>query len=81
MKTKIMQFLQNNGFTENSESDSDYVSYNKEGCYGVDVGNDEVVLIDDSGDFAHIPMNHYTLYALFGMLFHYHQLDVNYKWS
>jgi len=60
MKKKIIKFLIDNGWKRESK-DSEHISFNKENSCGIDVGNDEIVFVDDSGDFAHIPLDYYAL--------------------
>ena len=50
-------------------------AYNKEGLCSIDFDVDEIVLLDDTGDFLHLPMNYY---ALVGALIEYRQLAINY---
>lgn len=59
---KCEQFLKANGyrFIGNDNGD-EWWSYAKDGAYGVDLGNREIVFLDDSGDFLHLPINYYTL--------------------
>jgi len=81
MKLKIMRFLLNNGYTEDlNNQDSDYQSFHKKGCYDIDVGNDEVVLIDETGDWMHINFRIHALYTLLGVLLHYKQITMGYNW-
>lgn len=65
-KVEIFKFLEANGW-ECKENGGGYDSFFKEGSVGfdVDVGCSEIVAIDDSGDFAHIPHN---VYALIGFI-------------
>ena len=72
---KCKLFLTNNGY-ENIAVDSEYVSYHKEGVSGIDMNEDEIVFIDDSGDWLHIPLNYF---ALIGACIHYSQIGVGYK--
>lgn len=58
---KISLFLQANGWVPYREEDGDYTSFAKDGSAGIDVGCNEVVFIDDTGDFAHIPLNFYAV--------------------
>lgn len=46
--------------------------------YGVDVGNNEIVFLDETGDFLHLPMNKY---ALLGALIQLKQISpLDYVW-
>lgn len=60
-KKKIYNFLKLNGWKRDCDSDSEYVSFNKEGAISIDVGKDEIVFISDIGDFARIPFNFYAM--------------------
>jgi len=57
---KIARFLRANGWKRGNK-DGDYVPFHKEGSVGIDMGEGEIVFIDDTGDFAHIPLNYYAL--------------------
>lgn len=75
---KCKEFLRVNGWTETQEQGSEYASFNRAvASIGIDIGCDEIVFIDESGDFLHIPQN---IYALIGTLHHLRQLQPNYYW-
>ena len=61
---KVVDFLKANGW-EYDDKDT-YMHFYKRDSVGVDVGENEVVFIDDNGDFAHIPMN---VYAVVGFVY------------
>lgn len=73
-------FLIKNGFSEitDREKNGNIRSFYKEGCIGIDLDeeDDEIVLINDSGDFFHAEANYFTL---LGALLHYRQLGFNFK--
>lgn len=75
MKNRCRQFLVKNGF---KRIDNDIISYTKPGMSVIEICKDEIVFIDDSGDFLHIPLN---IYALLGGLIQYSMIAVNYEWS
>lgn len=58
---KIYDFLKLNGWKEIDGEKGDYRSFYKKDSVGVDVGKDEIVFLNDSGDYAHIPLNYYAL--------------------
>jgi hypothetical protein len=74
---KITSFLINNGFKEEKENDPDYRLFLKDGCIGIslDMEEKEIVLLNDHGDFLHLPFNYF---ALLGALFHYRQIAIDY---
>jgi hypothetical protein len=73
---KIIDFLIKNDYKEDSEKGSEYRSFYKSDLYSIDVGNKEIVFISENGDFLHIPINYY---ALIGVLIHYRQIAIAYK--
>ena len=73
-KQKCEQFLISNGWKKQESFDGFY--YEKNGVCGIEICDDEIVLLDDSGDFLHIPINYY---ALIGALIHFSQIGVGYK--
>ena len=82
MKTKITEFIEANGWSFNGDDSCDeFQSFVKNGCYDIDVGKDEVVLIDESGDFMHIKFNGQAVYTLLGVLIHYSQITMGYNWD
>lgn len=58
------------------KNNSEYYSYHKENFVSIDMNKDEIVLIDDSGDFLHLLCNYYTLV---GALIVNRQLPINFK--
>lgn len=76
MKEQIIPFLKKNGYKEESDKGGEYRSFFKGDLCAIDIGVDEIVFIDDTGDFLHLPLNYY---ALIGALIHFRQLSVNYK--
>ena len=73
-KEKCKKFLVFNGWSMESASD-EYDNYFKNGCIGVDVSDNELVLVGDYGDFLHMPINYY---ALIGALLEFRQISANY---
>jgi hypothetical protein len=69
-KQKCISFLNRNGW---KKEDDVYVKNN---LVAVDLtDNATIVLLDDTGDFLHIPMNYYSL---LGALIDHRQIPVNY---
>ena len=70
-------FLENNGWSCDIDNPTDgYTSYYKEGNISVDIDNDELVFISDTGDFLHEQINYFTL---IGVLIENRQIGFNYK--
>jgi len=63
---RIFEFLKANGWEKEGSEVDGCISFNKNGSIGIDVCEDEIVFIDDTGDFAEIPLN---FYALVGFIF------------
>ena len=80
MKKDIIEFIEANGWAKSPDSSDEYLSFNKLNHYDIDIGNDEVVLVDETGDFMHLPYKAYTLYTLLGVLLHFKQITMGYKW-
>jgi hypothetical protein len=56
---RVVEFLIVNGWKYDSKDE--YMHFNKNDLVSIDVGETEVVFIDDTGDFAHIPLNFYAV--------------------
>lgn len=56
---RIVDFVRANGWEYNNKDE--YMHFYKKDSAGIDIGEDEVVFIDDTGDFAHIPLNFYAV--------------------
>lgn len=74
-KDFCIKLLEINGWLF-SHSD-DYKSYHKKGYSGIDIDDNEIVLIGDIGDYCHLPINRY---ALLGALIQFRQLTPCYRW-
>jgi hypothetical protein len=72
---KIIDFIKSNGYKEETEKNSEYRSFFKEGVSSIDISNDEIVLIGEQGDWLHLPINYYSL---LGALIHHRQLACDY---
>ena len=69
---KVVAFLEANGWKHSPrESTDEYYSFIKDDAIGVDVGTDRIIFIGETGDFADIPLNYYTL---LGYIYHHRLL-------
>lgn len=74
---RCKQFLLENGWKlDADESYNGYYPFYKQGFLSIDISEDELVFIGDSGDFLHRPIDYYTLV---GVLLEHRQLPINYK--
>jgi len=81
MKQKIINFIEANGWIFNGDdSVGEYQSFVKTGCYDIDVGNTEFVMVDETGDFMHVSYSAYSHYTLLGFLIHYNQITMGYNY-
>ena len=85
-RNEIVKFVELNGWKEDCsgyeykleiESEDNRTFY-KENNIGIDILLDEVVLIGDSGDFAHIEINHWIIYTLIGFLLDRRYIAIDY---
>jgi len=74
MKT-IIDFLIANGYQEDTEPNSGYRTFYKDGVSIIDINEKEIVLVGSAGDWLHLPMNYY---ALLGALISNRELACNY---
>jgi hypothetical protein len=56
----IGDFLEKNGWSTLADA-GEYASYCREDGYGIDVSDEDIVFIDDTGDFYTMPLNYYAL--------------------
>jgi len=54
---KCEYFLQKSGYVKDDD-ESDYLSFHKKGFPSVDINEDEIVFINDTGDFLTLPLNY-----------------------
>jgi hypothetical protein len=80
VKDKIERFLQLNHWVVD-DIDDEYVHYIKPGNIAIDVNNTEIVLIDDNGDFFHIPMSGLALSTLIGKMIIIRSLAMDFKYE
>ncbi len=81
-KKQAIDFIKSNGWGSDYEClqhGIEYWTFDKDGCYSIDVSDDEIVLIDDTGDFLHINLGENSTYALLGALIYNRQLAMNFK--
>ena len=59
---KVVAFLEANGWKHSPNDSSDEAEvYIKEDSIGIDICDNRIVFIGETGDFAEIPLNYYTL--------------------
>jgi hypothetical protein len=82
MYKKVMEFLKKNGWeiSDNYPAENDLTSFYKPDNISIDVNEEEIVLIDDNGDFLHFEIDNHILYTLLGYLMQHHYLAIDYKW-
>ena len=75
----ITKFLELNGYTKEKEKqlDTEILRFIKGNLSVIEINDDEVVFIDDNGDFLHLPIN---FYCVLGALIHIRELPVNYNY-
>ena len=78
-KQEIINFIIKNGWELDQVEDDEYKDYNKDDNITISLNDEEVVLLDDTGDFLHIEINKMTLFAVLGYFIHYKYLDIAYK--
>jgi len=80
MKDKVIEFLKANGWKmdiSQYDSGNEFWSYIKDDSHiVVDISDDEMVFIGESGDFLHEKLN---LYTLIGVLLYHRQLPISFK--
>jgi hypothetical protein len=79
IKREIVTFIKKNGWEKYNSESNEFDTYFKNNNIDIDINTDEVVLVGDGGDFAHIPINGWTLYTLIGFLFHRRYIPIDYK--
>lgn len=85
-RNKIVNFIVLNGWKEDIsnyeyklERESEEVrTFYKKDNIGIDILLDEVVLIGESGDFAHIEINHWIIFTLIGFLLDKKYIAIDY---
>lgn len=80
-KRKCFEFLNLNGWESNFDNlnhNNDFITFSKPKSYGIDISRlgNEMVFIDDTGDFYHAEIN---LYTLIGVLVYHRMLPVCFK--
>jgi len=78
---KCRLFLRQNGWKIDGHASkgTGYTTYVNGSLCAVDINDEEVVLVDDTGDYLHLPLNYY---ALVGALIEHRQLATNYtSWN
>ena len=67
-KQRIIDMITAMGWIEAEPIDDEYRSFTREANIQIDISDHEVVLIGDSGDFAHIPLDGFAKYTVLGLL-------------
>jgi len=81
MREQIINFIKANGWAKDDPingTDSDYDNYYKENNIGIDIGEDEVVLIGEEGDFEHFQINPHIIYTMIGYLLEHRFIACDY---
>jgi len=74
--SRCKKFLTFNGWKYDAIGAGGIGAYIKDDLIAVEFGANEIILLGDTGDFLHLPMNYY---ALVGALIEYRQLPMNYR--
>ncbi len=73
---RCQYFLEKNGFRRTAVLDEEYIVYSNDIIdVNLHLNEDEIIFVNDHGDFLHIP---FCYYALVGALIEYHLLTFNY---
>lgn len=72
---KCVRFLKNNGWKYDAKAAGGAGVYIKDSLVAVELQKDNIILLDDTGDFLYLPMNYY---ALVGALMEFRQVSANY---
>jgi len=72
---RCKKFLRLNGWEYDQKNRGGSGAYIKGNLCAVEIDEDEIVLLDDTGDFAHLPLNYY---ALVGALMEMRQVCTSY---
>lgn len=83
IKKQIIDFLKKNGWKEVDnyiDEDDNYIHLYKDNNVSIDIDDEEIIIIDDTGDIFHIGLVHFSKYALLGFLINNHMISIDYKW-
>lgn len=58
---KCKRFLELNNWKRVPDDESEYIIYTKMNNIGIYLNKEEIIFVDDSGDFCRIPCNHFAL--------------------
>jgi hypothetical protein len=80
-RQQIIDFILKNGWTlVLEEGEYQWQSFYKEENISFDIGDDEIVLIGDIGDFMSINLkNRHAFYTFLGYMLHHRYLAMDYK--
>ena len=79
MKNTVIEFIVKNGWIKHEEN-NEFQSFHKVDNIGIDISDDEIVLINDRGDYLHISIGDLALYTLLGHMFHHRIIASDYRW-
>lgn len=74
-KDRIVDFLLKNNYSKNGDLGDEYMSFEKMGVSSIHISSNEIVFVDETGDWLYIPLNYY---ALIGALIEFRQIAINY---
>jgi hypothetical protein len=72
---RIKVFLEERGWDKATTGSDEYQTYAKDGEFDIDINDDEIVFLDETGDFLHIPA---TYYGLIGVMVSYRMIPYNF---
>ena len=77
-QVSVIKFLKANGW-ERGETNDEFISFHKENNIGVDVGDDNIVLIGEAGDFSEHVLDAESIFWLRGRLLCCHAIAIDFK--
>jgi hypothetical protein len=87
MRQIIVDFITSNGWVESDSDYSEKIDYSmeewrtfyKKDNIGIDISDNKIVLIDDSGDFKQFKIDVDSKYTLLGFLLYYKYIAIDYN--
>ena len=77
---RCIEFLEKNDYikmySDDSKEEYQTLYWDNGNISSIDLFEDEIVFVDGSGDWLHLPCNYY---ALIGALLHFSQISIGYK--
>jgi hypothetical protein len=74
----VVKFIKRNGWNFVEDS-GEYFGFGKDGNIGIDIGDEDVVLVGESGDFARHDLTEEVLFWLIGRLIWNHSIAIDFK--